>query len=144
MARPRAVVGLSRVPTEHVLRTRQKNLFMCCGVDLLLNPTLPAAEGVTRCLSCGAEIRVTLAAGVATQVSPADAVAFVSETREPDGRVEVCCSDSAIFDSVTCLRVWVKARGDPRGIVSAVEEYAARALAATLPHRTSESPPTRG
>lgn len=135
---PGALVGVSHARTEHVLRTREGAHFVCCAVDLLLNPSLPEAQGRTVCPTCGAGIRLTLTAGVVTDVTPAGAVVFARECQGEDGRTGVCCSDSAIFHSEPCLREWVRQRGDPRGFVSTVAAYAARAGAAASVHRSAE------
>lgn len=120
---PRVAVGVSHETTPHVLRAEGREHFVCCAVDLLLNRDLVSVEGRTRCPSCGARILVTLDAGALTEVVPTSAQVFAVEVEGPDGRVQVCCEDSAIFDSMDCLREWVAQRPKLDGVARSVKDY---------------------
>lgn len=118
------IVGLSSRPTDHVLRVGRRTYFLRCGVDLLLNAGMGPAEGTTRCPTCGALVRLRLSPGKVDSTHPAGAVGFVTEVRGTRNRLEVCCPDSAIFDSADCLRRWAGARGSPKGIGGTVAALA--------------------
>ncbi len=67
------------------------------------------------------------ASGEFARVTPPGAIVFAVETPRSDGSVEVCCSDSAVFDSERCLREWVEARRGITGTTLRVPAYAVRA-----------------
>ncbi|MGI0071873.1 MAG: organomercurial lyase [Thermoplasmata archaeon] len=119
-------MGRSRHPTDHVLQRGARRTSLCCAVDILLNARGAAAIGTTKCPICGGAVTVRTRAGAVERCSPPGSVVSAQEVTGSEGRREVCCAGSAIFDSEDCLRTWARSRPDIPSVVQSVEEYARR------------------
>lgn len=123
------VIGLSSNRTDHVIHRSGRSIFLCCAVDILLNADGPPTIGETRCPVCGRPILVSTRSGTVLSVAPAGAIVNAQEMTRLDGRREICCAGSAIFDSKRCLDLWGSLEANqsgPPAVRDSIEAYTRR------------------
>ncbi len=118
--------GRSARRTAHLLDRDGSRYWLCCAVDILLNADGPESVGKTRCPVCGKRIRIRTRDGAVRSVVPRGAVVNSCELILSDGRREVCCDGSAIFDSGGCRERWTRMHPDRVGVGGPVRAYTLR------------------
>jgi len=101
------IIGASPTPTRYKVRTQQREHYVRCGADLLLNGMNGDLEAEGRCPVCESIVRFQVKEKRVYQLRPSTSILHILEFLMDNGRVSIECEASPLFDSEECLRAWL-------------------------------------
>jgi len=121
---PIRLVGFSDKPTLYRMNLPQRgDVYVKCGADILLNGLKTDLRAEARCPVCGNITRFRVDQRRIEDLTPKDPTLHVVEIQLGEGRLNIICDSTHIFDKKDCLTNWLSTYAGKPGLVVSLPEY---------------------
>jgi hypothetical protein len=99
------------------------DVYVRCGADILINGLRIDLRAEARCPVCGTVTRFHIDDRRVEDLAPKDPTLHVVEIQMGQGRLNIVCDSTHIFDKKDCLTNWLSTYTGKPGIVISLPEY---------------------
>ncbi len=99
------------------------DVYVKCGADILINGLRTDLKAEARCPSCGTVTRFHIDNRRIEKLTPNDPILHVVEIQLGQGRLNIICDSTHIFDKKDCLTNWLSTYTGKPGLVISLPEY---------------------
>src|SRR2546425_11925596 len=118
------VVGFSKTPTQYRMILPQRgDVYVKCGADMLINGLKTDLRAEARCPVCGTVTRFHIDNRRIEDLAPKGSTLHVVEIQLGQGRLNIICDSTHIFDKKDCLTKWLSTYTGKPGLVISLPEY---------------------
>ena len=121
---PVRLVGFSKTPTSNpMILPERGDVYVKCGADILINGLKTDLRAEARCPVCGTVTRFHIENRRIERLAPEDPTLHVVEIQLGQGRLNIICDSTHIFDKKDCLTKWLSTYTGKPGLVISLPEY---------------------
>ena len=121
---PVRLVGFSKTPTSNrMILPDGGDVYVRCGADILINGLKTNLRAEARCPVCGTVTRFHIDNKRIEDLAPKDPTLHVVEIQLGQGRLNIICDSTHIFDKEDCLTNWLWTYAGKPGLVVSLPEY---------------------
>lgn len=128
------MIGTSSTPTRYKVRTPSGEHYVRCGADLLLNGMRNDLEAEGRCSVCEQVIQFQVVDRQVLKLIPETSLLHVVEVLMANGKSDMKCEGSPIFDKKGCLQAWLNRYHGRPGSIFKPQAFLDRMIALREPH----------
>jgi hypothetical protein len=121
---PARLVGFSKTPTSYRMTLPERgDVYVKCGADILINGLRTDLRAEAQCPVCGTVTRFHIDNGRIEDLAPKEPTLHVVEIQLGQGRLNIICDSTHIFDKKECLTNWLSTYTGKPGLVISLPEY---------------------
>ncbi len=121
---PVKLVGFSKTPTSYrMILPERGDVYVKCGADILINGLNLDLRAEARCPVCGTVTRFHIGNRRIEELVPQDPTLHVVEIQLGQGRLNIICDSTHIFDKKDCLTSWLSTYTGKPGLVVSLPDY---------------------
>ena len=121
---PTKLVGFSKAQTPYrMILLERGDVYVKCGADILINGLKTDLRAEARCPVCGTVTRFHIDNRRIEKLTPNDPILHVVEIQLGQGRLNIICDSTHIFDKKDCLTNWLSTYTGKPGLVISLPEY---------------------
>src|SRR6266699_5150151 len=121
---PIRLVGFSDTPTLcRMILPQRGDVYVMCGADILINGLKIDLRAEARCPICVTVTRFHIDNRRIEDLAPQDPTLHVVEIQLGQGRLNIICDSTHIFDKEDCLTNWLSTYAGKPGLIVSLPEY---------------------
>ncbi len=121
---PTKLVGFSKAQTPYrMILLERGDVYVKCGADILINGLKTDLRAEARCPVCGTVTRFHIGNRRIEELVPQDPTLHVVEIQLGQGRLNIICDSTHIFDKKECVTSWLSTYTGKPGVVVSLPDY---------------------